>query len=380
MPVIKCEKISKVYKINTIPNKEYAVNALSNVSFKLNSGDRLGILGLNGSGKSTLLKILAGYIKPTSGKVYLSANPVALSHFDSLLHSDLTGIENLKLQLTLLGVKKSKHKEAIEEIIEFSELREFINHPVKTYSSGMMLRLTFSMFKVVSPEILLLDEVFSAGDAIFQKKVGSLMQHYMKNIDIIIMVSHNLQEIAEHCNKCVVLKKGEIAYIGNVSDALDKYSETNRRKKDIEVNKKINLRSCLLSENRTSFHISESIKLTIDYEKKGSGIADIVVYIRSHFQKVLTDCEIYRKDFIREDHPNGIYSVELEIPPYILNIGSYYLDLSFGDGDNDIEYFSNVVYFKIIPDEWEREKLWNINPTYPVRPILKWGKRKIISI
>jgi ABC-type polysaccharide/polyol phosphate transport system ATPase subunit len=211
--IIKIESLYKQYSGSS-------VLALSNLSCEAYEGDKIGLIGLNGSEKSTLLKILSRHVKPSSGKVTLYKSVQSLAHFDSLLHPDLSGVENIKLQLKILSVRKENRDAAIVDIIDFSELGHFINNPVKTYSSGMMLRLSFSIFKVVQPKILLLDEVFAAGDVVFRKKPEELMIKHLDKVSVIFMVSHELQEIVKYCNRCIVLKQGKIEFSGTFVDTI----------------------------------------------------------------------------------------------------------------------------------------------------------------
>jgi ABC-2 type transport system ATP-binding protein len=374
--VISCSKVSKIYS-NSKTIEEENFFSLKDVSFEAKKGDRIGLIGLNGSGKSTLLKILAGQIKPSSGVVELMHDAISLSHFDSLLHPDLSGEENIKLQLNLLGVKSENIHYAIEEIIEFSELRSFINKPVKTYSSGMMLRLTFSMFKAIKPKILLLDEVFSAGDFVFQKKASLLIKNYLSASDCIVMASHNLSEIKAYCNKCLILEKGMLVFAGSIDDSINVYFNRNRKKSSI---RHISLKEVTVEAPNEEIIFSKNVKVKAVYEKKDLKNIDAVLYLRNSSQNVLTDCMIYRSDFKREIELDGIYLLEFEIPAELLNIGLYFIDLSFGDGDDELEYFENCATFKIIPDLWEKERLWNLNPTFPIRPKIKWKKSLLNQI
>ncbi len=370
-PIVKCENISKSY-IDHSKNKPFF--ALKDISFELHPGDRIGLIGLNGSGKSTLLKILSGHIKPTSGLVELAHQPIALSHFDSMLHPDLTGIENIKLQFRLLKnliASDIDINQAIKEVKDFSELGEFINQPVKTYSSGMMLRLTFSMFKVIKPQILLLDEVFTAGDIVFQKKVEQLMKNHLNNADCIVMASHNLSEIKAYCNKCLILEKGMLVFAGSIEDSIHIYFNRNRRKSSM---RHIFLKEVSVDAPNEGILYSRNIIVKAIYEKKDLKSIDAILFLRNSSQNVLTDCLIYRSDFKRENEVEGTYLLEFEIPAQLLNIGLYFIDLSFSDGDYELEYFENCGSFKIKPDSWEKDKLWNINSTFPVRPKLKWKK------
>jgi lipopolysaccharide transport system ATP-binding protein len=377
--VIECIDLCKIYEGNKSAEKTQTINALKNINFVVEKGDRVGLIGLNGAGKSTLLKILSGSIKPDKGKIYLSSLPVSLSHFDSLLHPDLTGYENLKLQMKILKITNDS-EQLLKEAIEFSELGEFIHQSVKTYSSGMMLRLAFSIFKISDAKILLLDEVFSAGDLVFQRKIEEYMNVYLKRLDALIIATHNLIEVASLCNKCLILKNGEIEFYGSINDGIDIYHKENI---SIETNQSIKpnfvLTSCTTRKKNETHLISEPVFVDIYFEKRCKKRLDIVLYIRNHYQNVLTDCIIYRENYEIKDEVEGNYFVSIEIPPFLLNTGTYFIDLSFGDGYSEIDYISNCASFKISPDQWEANRLWNTNPTFPVRPRLNWSKKILIN-
>lgn len=352
------------------------IKALSNVSFQLNEGDRLGLVGLNGSGKSTLLKILSGIVKPSSGKVELYRQVQNLSGFDSLLQPDLTGRENAVFHLKLNGFKNSEILPNINEILDFSELGTFFELPVKSYSSGMLLRLSFSIFKILKPEILLLDEVFSAGDMRFQKKAEVFFKEYFNKLSGLILASHQLSEIAEYCNKCLVLNKGEVEFLGSVEEAVNIYVSLNKPKsEEIVENEAMRFLSIDFVSKIDTFYYSENIELEIKYELKQLLVVDVVLYISTSFSNVLTDCEIYRENFTPQAMVVGTISKLINIPNYLLNKGTYYVSLAFGDGQKDILYLKHIASFNIIPDRWEEKRLWNNNPTYPIRQRVEWQTR-----
>ncbi|MBI1286591.1 MAG: ATP-binding cassette domain-containing protein [Flavobacteriales bacterium] len=374
---IKVESLCKQYSLNQQGNKS-AIYALEDVSFNLFEGDRVGLIGLNGSGKSTLLKILSGHLRPSSGRVTLSSEVLSLSHFDSLLHPDLTGTENIRMQLRVLGIPKTALEKACREVVDFSELGESVNRPVKTFSSGMMLRLSFSIFRTVKPEILLLDEVLSAGDILFRKKSDDLLRHHLEAVSCIIMASHELTEIARYCTRCLVLQHGRLVFDGTVDDAIAKYIDQSQSQNNLVLaNAEIELVKVFLNRSEPRFEVSEDVTVNVVYLKKTPEVADLVVYIRNNFGNALTDCDIYRESFIRVNEPVGRYLVSFTIPKNLLNVGKYMVDLAFGNGVKDILKIDAAVNFEIGPDKWETEKLWNQNPTVPIRPQLNWKKDRI---
>lgn len=195
--------------------------ALKDINFSLQKGDRLGILGLNGAGKSTLLKVIAGVLKPTEGSVTTKGTIVPLLELGAGFDPQYTGAENIYLYGAVLGYSREFLESKYDEIVEFSGLGEFIDVPIKNYSSGMKSRLGFSIATIVEPEILILDEVLSVGDAKFRKKSEKkIMSMFDKGVTV-LFVSHSLDQVKRLCNKAILLEKGRIIAKGDI-DAVSK--------------------------------------------------------------------------------------------------------------------------------------------------------------
>lgn len=199
--------------------------ALQHVSFELNKGDRLGILGFNGAGKSTLLKVIAGVLKPTQGSVTSKGKVVPLLELGAGFDKQYTGAENIYLYGAMLGYSKDFIREKFDEIVEFSELKEFINVPVKNYSSGMKSRLGFSIATVVEPDILILDEVLSVGDAKFRKKSEARIRAMFDKGVTVLFVSHSLSQVQSLCNKAIILEKGKLIAGGSIDEVSEIYEQ-----------------------------------------------------------------------------------------------------------------------------------------------------------
>lgn len=199
--------------------------ALRNINFTLNKGDRLGILGLNGAGKSTLLKIIAGVLKATEGSVSTKGKVVPLLELGAGFDPQYTGAENIFLYGAVLGYPKEFIKEKYEEIIAFSELGDFIHVPVKNYSSGMKARLGFSIATVVEPDILILDEVLSVGDAKFKKKSEKKIKAMFDSGVTVLFVSHSLEQVKRLCNCAILLERGNLIAHGSVEEVSVIYEE-----------------------------------------------------------------------------------------------------------------------------------------------------------
>ncbi len=246
---VKVQNITKVYKLYNKPmdrvkeslnplKKQYhkEFHALENVSFELKKGEALGVIGGNGNGKSTLLKIIAGVLTPTKGHTNVKGKISAILELTSSLKPELTGLENIELNLKISGFKHSELKGKIKEIEEFAEIGEFINQPVKLYSSGMKSRLGFGIATSSEPDVLILDEVLAVGDFNFQQKCLAKINGMRENISM-IFVSHSMNSVRLFCDRVIVLEKGNLAFNGKPDDAIKYYLEQEEKKKS-ELKKK----------------------------------------------------------------------------------------------------------------------------------------------
>lgn len=197
--------------------------ALKDVSFTVKKGEVLGIIGRNGAGKSTLLKVISGILKPTSGTVRCEGNIVPMLELGSGFDMDLTGRENIFLNGAILGYSEAFLREKYPEIVDFSELGQFIDVPIRNYSSGMLMRLAFSIATVVSPEVLIVDEILAVGDASFQEKSRARMKELMSGGTTVLFVSHSLEQICEMCSRVVWLEQGSVKMIGGAEEVCSRY-------------------------------------------------------------------------------------------------------------------------------------------------------------
>ena len=197
--------------------------ALKNVSFTVRPGEVLGIIGRNGAGKSTILKVISGILKPTEGSVSVRGNIVPMLELGSGFDFDLTGRENIYLNGSILGYSSHFLDEKYDEIVSFSELGEFIEMPIRIYSSGMMMRLAFSIATVVNPEILIVDEILAVGDEAFQRKSRQRMLELMGGGTTVLFVSHSLDQIREMCDRVLWLDHGQIKMLGETKEVCDAY-------------------------------------------------------------------------------------------------------------------------------------------------------------
>jgi len=200
-----------------------SIEALKDLNLEIRSGDRLGIVGHNGAGKSTLLRLLSGVFEPSSGKISRSGSISSLVDIALGINGENTGRENIFLRGKLMGLSKRQIDQKIEEIIEFSELGDYINLPVRIYSSGMLLRLAFSVSTSISADILIMDEWLSVGDGAFAERSSERLRELVDNSEILVIASHARELIEETCNKVVWLEHGVIKKVGPVAEIVPEY-------------------------------------------------------------------------------------------------------------------------------------------------------------
>lgn len=246
MIAVDVKQLRKVYRVYQSPNlrlKEILLRrsfhsefvALDDITFSIPHGETLGIIGENGAGKSTLLKILARTLKPTSGEIEISGRTAALLELGSGFNPELTGEENIYLNAYLMGLTKSDVENRKQEIIAFSELGDFIRRPVKTYSSGMQVRLAFSVATSVDPDVLIIDEALSVGDQHFQKKCIDRMSSFRSRGKTILFCSHSIYHIQELCTRTAWIKDGRLKSIGKTNRVLDEYLNFVREKDSMDT-------------------------------------------------------------------------------------------------------------------------------------------------
>lgn len=198
-------------------------HALENVTFDVKRGEIFGVIGRNGAGKSTLLKVVSGFYKPTSGKTVSAGRIAPMLELGSGFDLELSGHDNIFLNGAILGFSEEFLKRKYDEIVAFSELGEFIHQPIKTYSSGMMMRLAFSVATLVEPEILIVDEILAVGDASFQQKSRARMLELMQGGTTVLFVSHSIDQIREMCDRVLWLDHGQVKMLGDTQTVCDAY-------------------------------------------------------------------------------------------------------------------------------------------------------------
>lgn len=217
-------RISTGGRIASDEHERVSIKALNGVTLEVKDGDRLGLLGHNGAGKSTLLRVMGGIYEPVNGTVQIAGNVAPL--FDAMIgmDSDSTGIENIRLRGLYLNLKPGEIESHIDDIVEFSELGNFLHMPIRTYSTGMIIRLAFAILTSTKPDIVLMDEVIGAGDAAFIKKAEARLERFLARVGIVVVASHSMPVLRAMCNRGIVLHHGEVRFSGSIEEAIDAYA------------------------------------------------------------------------------------------------------------------------------------------------------------
>ena len=262
--LLKVENICKSFRLYKSPSDRFLEiilrqkkhtehQALENINFELMSGQSLGIIGSNGAGKSTLLKLLLGVLVPDSGKITFNGRITGLLELGTGFNSELTGMENLRINALLLGMSALEIEEKIQLIIDFSEIGHFINEPLKIYSSGMIMRLAFSIAVHANPDCFVVDEALAVGDAYFQQKCVRKIMEFRENGGALIFVSHDLNAVKILCDRVLVLEKGKIVTITNPNDATKVYNRSLAKVGSDEITSKKNKNSKGFGTRRAEF-------------------------------------------------------------------------------------------------------------------------------
>jgi lipopolysaccharide transport system ATP-binding protein len=340
--------------------------ALKNINLKVEAGDRLGIVGANGAGKSTMLKLLSRITAPTSGEIRIKGRMASLLEVGTGFHPELTGRENIFLNGSILGMKNEEINKQFDAIIEFAGIQQFLDTPVKRYSSGMYVRLGFAIAAHLEPEILVVDEVLAVGDADFQKKSIGKMRDVSKSGRTILFVSHNLTAVQNLCNKGAFLRKGELIESGNINSVINNYIQNvssfqikqewpNKDKAPGENGiwvKRLELTSN--SEIVSGIHLTTKTPLKVEYEfwnEHNNAKLNISIFLYSMTGQCIfnlaNDAHVFEK---------GIISSEFNIPGSFLNDGSYYISVMVvKDELKPLFFFEEALVFDIQDDRGESE-------------------------
>lgn len=337
-------------------NKKPEIWALKDVSFEVQEGEVFGLIGPNGSGKSTLLKILSRITYPTSGKAILRGRVSSLLEVGTGFHNELTGRENIYLNGSILGMKRAEIRQKFDEIVDFSGIEQFIDTPVKHYSSGMYVRLAFSVAAHLEPEILLVDEVLSVGDLEFRQKSMGKMNEVAKQGRTVIFVSHNLDAIQNICSIGMFLDLGKINKVGDINNVVKTYSSSSVLVEN-ETNSETENTDLIIEE----FEIFDSLDKKTNIISSGDNIR-IALTINSIFQINRINLKLEFKDdkgnvlFICNNFLlgntfsliKGLNTFSCLIPRIPLNIGRYHIDFSISHKVYVIYLRRKIMEFEII--------------------------------
>ena len=313
-PLKNYQKYRSIYKFDDVGldggnNSSDTIWALRDVSFELKKGEVLGIIGRNGAGKSTLLKILSRITDPTVGKAEISGRISSLLEVGTGFHPELTGRENIYLNGTILGMRKQEVKLKFDDIVEFSGIKKFIDTPVKRYSSGMKVRLAFSVASHLEPEVLLIDEVLAVGDADFQKKCLNKMENVGQKGRTVLFVSHNMAAIENLCSRVIWIDNGQIKQDGQAFEVIESYMSS-----FVQTEKKgYNLRNTKTREGSGEIRYDEIELLTTDGQPQEilrSGDS-VVVRIHYHAKEIIKTPYFVIKNLYRNRRSSNLYR-ELE--------------------------------------------------------------------
>ena len=374
MNIIDVESVSKKYNLATqteakslrngisdffkpTPKKEfYAVN---DVSFSLQKGDKLGIIGNNGAGKSTLLKILSRITKPTTGNIHVRGKVASLLEVGTGFHPELTGRENIYLNGAILGMSKAEITSQFDQIVDFAgnQISQFLDTPVKRYSSGMYVRLGFAISAHLNPEILIVDEVLAVGDADFQKKSLGKMKEVAANDRTILFVSHNLTAVANLCNKTLHLEKGRVKQFGETGEVINNYMANMQKNvneqrfanfADAPGNEIVRLKSCTLIpslfENQAFMDVRNAINLSIEF---WNTVDNQNLNISLHVYASTGEC-IFNISTPVGNFNKGVIQANTEIPANFMNDGSYIISFMIvKDKSIVLHNFEEIFNFEI---------------------------------
>lgn len=409
---LKVEGISKCYKLNnkntslaqTIrnllkPNQKNNAQdfwALQDISFELNKGEVLGIIGKNGAGKSTLLKILSRITSPTQGQVTIEGNINALLEVGTGFHPDLTGRENIFLNGGILGMKKPEIKAKLDEIVDFAKIGKFLDTPVKHYSTGMYMRLAFSIGAHLDSDILLIDEVLAVGDAQFQKKCLGKMQRISGDGKTVIFVSHNLEAVSRICPNAILLNNGKIEKFASTQSIINQYldAHTQRRAQATWANINLAPGNSIVRITKTEVHnqhfeihdqfeVTSRIGISIYYRVLKTG------YTFTHGFNLYNEQDVHvlsshdvSSPLRLQPRKAGDYKATVWIPENLLNEGILKVSIALFEVSPFQLYCHefNVVAFQTNDSINGQSARGDYTGDFPgiVRPLLSWQSNQII--
>ena len=360
--------------------------ALDDVSFQVEEGEVLGIIGRNGAGKSSLLKILSQVTAPTSGEIKIKGRIASLLEVGTGFHPELTGRENIFLNGAILGMTKAEIRRKFDEIVAFSEIEEFLDTPVKRYSSGMYVRLAFAVAAHLEPEILIVDEVLAVGDSAFQKKCLGKMSEVAHGGRTVLLVSHNMGVVSALCEQIVLLERGHVVRIAGPSVVIPLYLGNETIGARVENVHSPSGRVTLIraetqdaeSKIRNQFHTGEPVIVVIDFEVHAGphSVINPVVEVCDEFDNsVFSTTNFNERDWYAHDTQTGRYRAVCELPRDILNDRSYTICVLLVEDLREALIRVPALQIEVI-DSGQFRDIYNGPIGGYLRPLCKWRTSK----
>lgn len=334
--------------------------ALKGVSFEINKGECVGIIGHNGAGKSTLLKLLTGVAFPTSGEIEINGRLASMLELGSGFNPELTGMENIYFNGSLNGLTKEEIDGKLKEILDFADIGNFIEQPVKNYSSGMFARLAFAVAINVDPDILIVDEILSVGDVGFQVKCMEKFNEFKKKGKTILYVSHGLGTVKKFCDRAIWLQKGEVVDDGNSVIVVERYYNLNFNPANIEQlkdHKSDIINSIVVKSNTKNVEYLEKLDLEVEYDLISNDLKDpniVLEFRKTDYEPGTTRgndqfvCGINSKDNIKSIPFNlGVNKLNVSLNKVNLVAGVFYIDFVLRDGEEEVYRKINAYSFTL---------------------------------
>jgi len=364
----------------------YGFWALKDINLNIYKGEKIGILGSNGAGKSTLAKIISQVTQPTEGKVTGYGSVASLLEVGAGFHPELTGRENIFLNGAIMGMTKKEISGKFDEIVEFSEVEKFLDMPVKRYSSGMYVKLAFSVAVHLDSEIIVIDEVLSVGDAKFQKKCLAKMEETTSGDRTVVFISHNMSALQNLCTRAVHIERGQIVSDGDPSQVIASYLQIGGDVKHSVWTGDDRPGSSYVKLNRVSvfaegsslgdaIYMSENIVLEIEYENLlGENLLDLNMQLLNEHGVLVWDLSRSEnrgdKNLVRK----GTFTDTCKIPGNLLNDGQYSIDLKVYSNQQMVYTHSNLINFSLVDDD-DRRDGWYGKWAGVIRPRLNWSTK-----
>ncbi len=385
------DKVTNFFKNREEKKKNETLWALKDISFEVKQGEVVGIIGRNGAGKSTLLKILSRITRPTKGKARIDGRVASLLEVGTGFHPELTGRENIHLNGSILGMKRTEIVRKFDEIVAFAEIEKFIDTPVKRYSSGMYVRLAFAVAAHLEPEILLVDEVLAVGDISFQKKCLGTMGDVAKEGRTVLFISHNMAAISNLCKRTILLVNGKNEHDGPTNKVIETYLSVGNEFKGEQVwhnqetapgNDIVRLQAVrIISDGEITEDVDIQKDVNIEMEfwnlKAGAFIYSGIILLDKMGVGVLASSNVSSvcladDGWYGRPHPPGLFRSTCVLPGNFLNEGQYKINAIIGIGVSDTQAFAEQVLTFTVHDTGAMRKEFMGGWLGVVRPRLDW--------